>query len=253
VLRRDAVAAAVSAAPEPLVGRRRELLAHSAAVESLWAAGPVLPLRFGTVVPDEDTLVGEVLSDPDGLHAQRLEQLRGRAEVSVKVWHDEDVVLREIVAEDREIATLQARIRRGGSYADRIRLGELVAGAVARKAEADGRRLFAEFAPLALDAQPGALVDGTILNVGFLVETPRVKAFVAAVNEQVDSDERLSLRVAGPLPPYSFADAGGSTESVEAGNRGSEARRRRDEDRARRSADRADSRRVGAGPRRGRS
>src|SRR4051794_20118739 len=37
VLRRDAVAAAVSAAPEPLVGRRRELLAHSAAVESLWA------------------------------------------------------------------------------------------------------------------------------------------------------------------------------------------------------------------------
>jgi len=207
LVRVGALAAAVSAAPAPLVGRRRELLAHSQVVEELWSTGPILPMRFGTVVPDESALQNDVLADPDGRLDRRLEELRGRAEVTVKVWHNEDTVLREIVLKDRDIAAMQARVRRSGTYSDRIRLGELVAQAVQRRAEQDGDRLLGEFAPMALDARPGALVDGTLLNVAFLLDVEGVEGFVGAVTERVDGDERLKLRIAGPLPPYSFVDA----------------------------------------------
>src|SRR5690348_8475515 len=135
LVRDGQLAVAVSAAPEPLVGRRRELLAHSATVEALWAQGPVLPMRFGVVAPDEDALRRDILDDPDGRLAERLEALADAAEMSVKVWHDEPTVLREVVSENREIAALRARTQRsGGSYAEQIRLGEMVAAAVEAKA-----------------------------------------------------------------------------------------------------------------------
>src|SRR3954452_19654085 len=102
LLRDGRLAVAVSEPPDPLVGRRRELLAHSATVEALWEQGPVLPMRFGVVAPDEDALRRDVLDDPDGRMAARLEALADAAEVSVKVWHDEQSVLREVVDENRE-------------------------------------------------------------------------------------------------------------------------------------------------------
>jgi hypothetical protein len=202
------LAVAVSAAPEPLVGRRRDLLAHSATVEALWADGPVLPMRFGMVAPDEHALRRDVLADPDGRLRGRLDALRGHAEITLKVWHQEDVVLRELMAEDRTIATLQARAKRSGAYADQIRLGERVANAVAERAARDADGLLRDLVPLAAASVPGPPVDGALLNVAFLVEVAQADAFLAAVDRRLQSErERMSVRVAGPLPPYSFVEA----------------------------------------------
>ena len=43
--------------------RRAELLAHSRVVDALAAAGPVVPVRFGSVVLDDEAAVDEVLAD----------------------------------------------------------------------------------------------------------------------------------------------------------------------------------------------
>src|ERR1700750_3229547 len=43
-------------------GRRADLTAYSAVVEALVPGGAVAPMRFGTVVPDRDVLVNEVLA-----------------------------------------------------------------------------------------------------------------------------------------------------------------------------------------------
>ncbi len=202
------LAVAVSAAPDPLVGRRRDLLAHSATVEALWADGSVLPMRFGMVAPDEDALRRDVLADPDGRLRQRLDALRNQSEITVKVWHQEDAVLREVVAEDRTVADLQARARRSGAYADQIRLGERVAAAVSEKAGADADRLLRDLTPLAAASVPGPPVDGALLNVAFLVESGQADAFLAAVDQRLRTErDRLSVRVAGPLPPYSFVES----------------------------------------------
>jgi len=208
LLRDGRLAVAVSAAPDPLVGRRRELLAHSATVEALWGQGPVLPMRFGVVAPDEDALRRDVLDDPDGRLVDRLEVLADAAEVSVKVWHDEPTVLREVVSENREIAALRARTQRsGGSYGDQIRLGEMVAAAVEAKASQDADRLLADLTPLAVATVPGPPVDGALLNASFLIEREQADAFRTAVDRLISAEAgRFSVRVAGPVPPYSFVD-----------------------------------------------
>jgi len=208
LLRGGDLGVAVSVAPDPLVGRRRDLLAHSATVEALWADGSVLPMRFGMVAPDEAALRRDVLADDEGRLRQRLDALRGQVEVTVKVWHQEDAVLREVVTENRAIADLQARARRSGAYADQIRLGERVAEAMSQKASSDADRLFQDLTPLATASIPGPPVDGALLNVAFLVEAGQADAFLAAVDQRLRAEgDRMSVRVAGPVPPYSFVES----------------------------------------------
>jgi len=208
LLRDGRLAVAVTAAPDPLVGRRRELLAHSSTVEALWAQGPVLPMRFGVVAPDEDALRRDIIDDPEGRLADRLDALADAAEMSVKIWHDEPTVLREVVAENREIAALRARTQRSsGSYGDQIRLGELVAAAVEAKASRDAERLLADLTPLAAATVPGPPVDGALLNASFLIGREQADAFRTAVDRLISAEGgRFSVRVTGPVPPYSFVD-----------------------------------------------
>src|ERR671934_2999278 len=46
---------------DELRATRRDLLSHSAVLEHAVAAGPVLPLRFGTVLRDEEAVAEELL------------------------------------------------------------------------------------------------------------------------------------------------------------------------------------------------
>jgi hypothetical protein len=79
--------------------------------------------------------------------------------------------------------------------------------------------------PLALEVRPGPPVDGTLLNAAFLVAEDRLEEFRAAVDEISDREsERLRLRVAGPLPPYSFVDPAAETSPSGAGPRRRRAR-----------------------------
>ncbi|CAM5675520.1 hypothetical protein SBADM41S_11610 [Streptomyces badius] len=54
------IAAVVSDAPARLRARRRDLLAHQDLLMDLADSGPVLPMRFGMVAPDEDALLAQL-------------------------------------------------------------------------------------------------------------------------------------------------------------------------------------------------
>ena len=60
VVRHEQLAAVVSDAPEGLRPKRRDLVAHETVLETLCSAGAVVPLRFGTVAPDDDAVMGEL-------------------------------------------------------------------------------------------------------------------------------------------------------------------------------------------------
>src|ERR687883_1618233 len=65
---------------EELRATRRDLLSHSAVLERAIAAGPVLPLRFGIVLRDDDAVTQELLEPRrDELTAllRRFERLLG--------------------------------------------------------------------------------------------------------------------------------------------------------------------------------
>src|SRR4051812_40422436 len=56
VMRQGELAAIVSDAPEELRPKRRDLLAHQRVLDEAGADGVVLPMRFGSVSADDDTV-----------------------------------------------------------------------------------------------------------------------------------------------------------------------------------------------------
>ena len=115
------------------------------------------------------------------------------------------------------IATLRERVRgvsEQAGYYERIRLGEMVAGEVQRRREADTAHALERLSPLAVAAreEPAGGPDAAF-HFAFLVERERIDAFSGAVGDLMEElGDRVAVRYVGPLAPYSFADAELSAE-----------------------------------------
>ena len=188
----------------------RLLREHWRILEEVGSRTTVLPIRFGTVV-DGDEAVREYLDrDEEGLRA-RLATLAGRVQLTVKGTYDEERLLRGAVERSPEIARLRAQVEKlpgDASYPQRIRLGELVAGAVEQDRERDGAHVVARLEGLAVATvrHTATSLDGAV-NAAFLVERARVGSFEGAVAELGrELGGRIRLRCVGPLPPYSFTE-----------------------------------------------
>jgi len=93
-------------------------------------------------------------------------------------------------------------------YYERIRLGELVAGEMARLREMDAQLALGRLGPLAVEwRQEEASESQTAYKFAFLVDRDREESFTAAVNQLIAAQgDQITVRYVGPLPPYSFAE-----------------------------------------------
>jgi len=189
---------------------REHLQAHLETLRVVSERTTVVPMRFGMVAPDADSIRRQVLGPRTRQLQRLLRDLDGMIEVDVKAYFREEAVLPELVRENPSIRDLDARIRRRsgpGSYQDRIRLGEMVVAALRRKAEREGHDLMRRLARTAARAQAGALeTERMVLNAAFLIPRTRLGSFDRAVEGvTAESGDRLLVRAVGPLPPASFA------------------------------------------------
>ncbi|MEU1694368.1 GvpL/GvpF family gas vesicle protein [Streptomyces hirsutus] len=209
VLKAGDLAAVVSDAPEGLRPKRRELLAHQNVLSEVGAEGCVLPMRFGSVAPD-DNAVTDVLTERAEHYKERLRALDGRVEYNVKANHVEEAVLHHVMAVNPEVRALAEANRKagGGSYDDKIRLGEMVAGAVRGQEAEDGAAVQRALEPAADAVGVGPESTGWLANVSFLVERDAAANFMAAVDRVREDMPHLEVRLNGPLPPYSFVEPG---------------------------------------------
>ncbi|MEV0774120.1 GvpL/GvpF family gas vesicle protein [Streptomyces sp. NPDC050428] len=197
------LAVVVSAAHQGLRARRRDLMAHQGLLLALAASGPVLPMRFGMVAPDEATVLAGVAARRSE-HAAVLERLDSRVEMNVKIMPVQDD-LAALIREDAVVRGIREETRRHPGYEANVRLGQAVAAGLRRRAAASAATLPAQFAGIADGMCPGPDVEGCVLNASFLVPC-REEGRFRAVAERFASDQRdrLELRVTGPLPCYSF-------------------------------------------------
>ena len=79
-------------------GRRADLVAHSEVLDALAASGVVVPVQFGSVLADRESVVAELLEPDAGYFAALLDELSGRAQYNLRATYHEPVVLAEIVA-----------------------------------------------------------------------------------------------------------------------------------------------------------
>jgi Gas vesicle synthesis protein GvpL/GvpF len=187
-----------------------DLQRHSDVTQKLLeSTAALVPLRFGTVYPDDETVRRDLLEARRDELEGLLQRVENRVEARLKAYYVEEAVLAEIVDEQPQIAQLRQRTQAlpaEATYYDRIRLGELVASALTAKRRRDGNEMLAHLAPLAVDhiveEEPH---EWSVLTASFLLDRSRLDDFHGAVSRVADAAEgRLQLRCLAPLPPYSF-------------------------------------------------
>ena len=217
VLRAGDLAAVVSDAPENLRPKRRDLLAHQAVLGEAAAEGCVLPMRFGSIAPDDDTVTG-VLAERAEHYLERLRALDNKVEYNVKASHVEEAVLHQVMADNPELRALADANRQagGGTYEQRLQLGEMVAAVVKAREAEDAAEIQRVLEPLATGVEPGPESTGWLTNVSFLVDRDEAARFLEAAEGLREARPHLEVRVNGPLPPYSFVEPGPARPAVPA-------------------------------------
>jgi hypothetical protein len=205
IVRGSPLLAVVSDAPAELRAKRRDLVAHQAVLERLMEDGAVLPMRFGLVAPDEDS-VKQVLDENAEAYTDRLHVLAGCVEYNLKAARDEDDLLREIVGSSQEVRRLNEFTRAHPEAQDeRMRLGEAVSAEVQRREEETAREIVAALASGAEQHVTAEADREHFVNASFLVRREAGDDFARAVREEGERrGAAYTLSLYGPLPPYSF-------------------------------------------------
>jgi len=203
-----ALAAAVSEAPEEGL-TPDDAVAHLDLLVTLAADVPVLPLPLGTMAPDDEAVRDEVLTPAADQLEQQLEAVAGFVEVRLDLAFDTDAVVADIAGADPEIARLAARTRvRGAGVAERMALGEAVAGRVADAEAALVEEWTAELGEIA-ERSSQLAADEQVRRLAFLVRRDRLPDADAAVAQLRAAAAGLAeVEYVGPLPLYSFLDDG---------------------------------------------
>ena len=162
---------------------QRELTAevlweHEAVVEALMEQRDLLPMRFGTLVEDDEAAARAIEDRHEELR-RSLDRVRGAVELAVR-------------AEAKAPKDLTLEATTGAEY---IR---------AKVHRTEAARLLHE--PLAFLARESVVQPGPeLLRAAYLVDREAVESFVGLVRRLQETHDGLRVLCTGPWPPYSFA------------------------------------------------
>lgn len=215
IIRDGDIAALVSNvdASGPL-GSPRDLTVHKEILDASATAVPVLPMRFGATLSDDDAVANDLLAANHDLFAAALDELDGLAQYVVKGRYAERAILQEVLSENREAAKLRDRIRStegGNKDTAKVRLGEVVHQAVAAKREMDTRTVLGRLAPRCEGSVPREPVhELDAVNVALLVRASEEEELRGMVDDLAHEwNGRVDLRLLGPMAAYDFVGTTG--------------------------------------------
>jgi hypothetical protein len=219
------LAAVVSASPlADYRGLKRNeaatyLVAHQRVVEAVMHDFPLLPVKFGTVLPDE-ARVHRLLAQGEALFRTTLEKFTGLVQMEVVVLWDLQEIFQEI-GQEEHIAQLKAQVAGRPSeetLVQRVAIGQMVQASLEQRRDALRGCLIPALREVALDLVVNPLMDDSMVaNVALLLDEAGREALDRQL-ELLDQEfeGRLHFRCVGPLPPYSFATVEVQVPSFEA-------------------------------------
>ena len=161
---------------------------HERIVEALMSDRDVLPVRYGTSLPD-DAAAAQALQDNRVAYAASLEAVRGAVELAVRVLSATDAPPAPAASEGAMTGTEYLRAR-----------------ARCASEEAEATTLVHE--PLAAAARAVTVAPvnraGELLRAAYLVDRDATAFFSARVREIQEEHPQLRITCTGPWPPYSF-------------------------------------------------
>ena len=188
---------------------RKNVLAHTVVQDKLLRDYILLPMGFGMIAASEDEVLSLLAKNYQGL-SQELTRLAGKIEVELKVFWDQEAMIKELQGGSAELTKLKTKIENAPSSIESQRLlieaGKLVEhiaqGWKARYAE----RVFAVLKGLSIEAKlNNPLGVKNILNASFLIDRFEEGEFQKEVYK-LDSQYqgKVNFKYVGPMPPYNF-------------------------------------------------
>ncbi|MDQ4008757.1 MAG: GvpL/GvpF family gas vesicle protein, partial [Actinomycetota bacterium] len=175
---------------------------HDQVVRAVFEHGPVLPLRFGTVVTDDDG-ARRLLEEHDSTARRRLAHLDTHREWGVRLTRDPDAV--DPADEDRD----SRRAMTGTDYLTSRRDALQQSQRAEQRTAALGAEVEDALRAHAVDLvhRGGGPGSGLVADLAYLVPSAEQDEFLAATDRLRNdvSDRGVMLEVTGPWPPYSFA------------------------------------------------
>lgn len=161
---------------------------HERIVEALMKDRDVLPVRYGTRVPDTEAVTRALQENHDAL-AESLESVRGAVELAVRVFSAD------------EPPETPAAVSRGMSGTAYLR-------ARARTAAKESHVADIVHKPLAAAARENTTTrverPGELFRGSYLVDRDAVDKFSERVSRIQENNPQLQVTCTGPWPPYSF-------------------------------------------------
>lgn len=189
---------------------RKNVHAHTVVQDELLKEYTLLPMGFG-MVATEDEVRGLLEKNYEGL-TNELNRLAGRIEVELKVFWDQEAIIKELQGKNQELSRLKAKINAASSPIEAQNLLAM-AGKLVENIVLDWKTRYAEMVyttlnELSYDAKMNNPVGlKNLLNASFLIEKSRESKFKEQVYK-LDSkfQGKVNFKYVGPMPPYNFVD-----------------------------------------------
>jgi hypothetical protein len=208
------VAVVASPVAEPVNLTDSDAERHLDILLGLLANGPVIPLRLGSVAPDEDAVRDEILGEAAPQLVARLDALDGLVEVHFDADEDETTAIRAVLATDPALSGVRAAAAQTTDVRTRISLGERVADRVITRRAEQAEQLLDELRPFAIaDTGRGPMggPEDPVLRWAFLVHRDPgapsrrdLRQFDEAVERVRRGHPELVIEYVGPLPAFHF-------------------------------------------------
>ena len=186
----------------------KELISHQQIIEKIMEQSPILPVKFGTILKNEQEVTSVLDKDYLFLY-NTLQKLEDKIELDLVCFWNELKAAQMAFQESKRIQNMQKKISKKGEVPleDKIVLGKLVTVYLASKKEKISSKILKTLKKETVENCGHALADvNMLLNQAFLVEKDKQEAFNNAL-DRLDSKfaDLVNFRLVGPLPPYSFA------------------------------------------------
>jgi len=199
------LAAAVTDIDEGAQLHEEDATRHLDLLILLLRGGPVLPMVFGTVSPDDDAVRTEVLDAPAEDLLARLDAVDGFVETRLEIRFDESTALREVMQQDPRLRGLADEARGDSPLDTRLALGEAVSGDLQEWRRAQAEALLPVLEDAAEDIAAMESQEPLQQRWALLVRGDRLDDLDEAVGKVREAlGTAASMEYVGPLPVYSF-------------------------------------------------
>jgi len=208
---RELAAVVSDTALEEIDPTRKDVRAHTVVQDELLKNCSLLPMGFGMIADSKDDVLKLLEKNYQGL-SRELVRLAGKVEVELKVYWDQEAMIKELQGGSEELTRLKTKVKNAQSPIEAQRL-LVEAGKLVERIALDWKaryadRVYTVLKGLSIDARlNNPLGVKNVLNASFLIERARESDFQKEVFK-LDSQYqgKVNFKYVGPLASYNFVN-----------------------------------------------